>query len=859
MSALFGRSAFLFAAAPAILAVCSTALYAQVDQGSITGIVRDPQKRVVAGATITLKDKNTGLTLVQQTGQSGSYDFTPVKIGDYTLSVAANGFQNAVRENIHVDVSQVVGTNIDLVPGAATETVTVTSQPDLQTEEASTGQVFSAQVINDMPLDGRNYVFAAQLTTGVAAPNQGFRQVAGAGDFTSNGNRVSQNDFVLDGVDNNSNMQDFLNGATYAVRPPPDALAEFKVESSDYSAELGRSTGAAINASIKSGSNDFHGSLWEYYRNDRMDAVDYFQTTGPTAYHLNQFGATFGGPILKNKIFFFADTEGTRISTFAPPQGNITVPTALERTGDFSELLDPNNTAGRGPVALYLPGGNPTATVGGTDVPGYAPRYQTCNGVQNVVCPAQVNPIAQRVLSLYPLPNVANTHQAFNNYTFPATAVTNDTTQYDLRVDYNFSAKDQMFGRYSYSNNPTNYASPLGNVLQGGSFGTTGQNSNYAKSGVFSETHFFSPTLSNEFRAGFNYIHASYLQPDANVNVAAQLGLGGIPTGPSLGGLPNTNFGDSKSGNDAATQIGVTGYLPSDEKQDVLQIIDNINKVLGSHTLKAGINFQHIRFYGLQPPNGIGYQNFTGTYTADPGQPTAVTGSGLADYLLDEMNNSGLSSVTPFTDLRWYFSSYIQDDWKVNSRLTLNLGLRWEYAQPIRELNNLQANFYGTYTPFNQGTGTYLIPASQKNFPISPAQAALFAADNISVQYTNNDYLVNPRRYNFAPRVGVSWVTDPRTVFRAGGGVFYGGLENVGLGLNLANNAPFFSNENIVPAPDVCTNILGAITCPTNGETLETGFGAAATNPTALAAASRRRRTDLRAGSERKERLHDRL
>ena len=838
MSAFFRRSALLLSSAPAAFMIFSPALHAQIDQGSITGIIRDPQSRVVAGATITLSDKDTGLTLMQQTGQTGSYNFTPVKIGNYTLTVAADGFQTVVRENIHVDVSQVVGANIILQPGSKAETITVTSQPDLQTEEASTGQVFSAQVINDMPLDGRNYVFAAQLTTGVAAPSQGFRQVAGAGDFTSNGNRVSQNDFVLDGVDNNSNMQDFLNGATYAVRPPPDALAEFKVESSNYSAELGRSTGAAINASIKSGSNVFHGSLWEYYRNDRMNAVDYFQTTGPTAYHLNQFGATFGGPFLKDKIFFFADAEGTRISTFAPPQANITVPTALERTGDFSELLDPNNTAGRGPVALYLPGGNPTVTAGGTDAPGYAPRYQTCNGVQNVICPGQVNAIAQRVLNLYPLPNAANPHQAFNNYTFPATAVTNDTTQYDVRLDYNFSAKDQMFGRYSYSNNPTNYASPLGDVLQGGSFGATGQNSNYGKSGVFSETHFFTPTLSNELRAGYNYLHASYLQPDANVNVAASLGLGGIPTGPSLGGLPQTNFGDSQSGNDAATQIGVTGYLPSNEKQGVLQIIDNVNKVLGAHTLKAGINFQHIRFYGLQPPNGIGYQNFNGTYTEDPGQPLAVTGSGLADYLLDEMNNSGLSSVTPFTDLRWYYSAYLQDDWKVSPRLTLNLGLRWEYSQPIRELNNLQANFYGTYTPFNQGTGTYLIPAAQRNFPISAGQAASFAADNITVQYTNNESLVNPRKYNFAPRVGVSLLLDPKTVLRAGGGVFYGGLENIGLGLNLANNPPFFSNENIIPNPDVCTNILGAVTCPTNGETLETGFGAAANNPSALAAAS---------------------
>ncbi len=303
---------------------------------------------------------------MRQTGDSGDYTFSPVKIGNYTLTVSAPGFATAVQENIHVDVSQTVGLSLILHPGAATETVTVSEELDLQTEQASTGQVFSAKVINDMPLDGRNYVFAAQLTTGVAAPNQGFRQVAGSGDFTSNGNRVSQNNFVLDGVDNNSNMQDFLNGATYAVKPPPDALAEFKVESSNYSADLGRSTGAAINASIKSGTNELHGSLWEYFRNDRMTAMDYFNTH-TTAYHLNQFGATLGGSSLERQALLLCrQPRDARVVVCACPGklANLTVPTALERTGDFTEMLDAGNTSGHGAISLYQVGGNPTASVG---------------------------------------------------------------------------------------------------------------------------------------------------------------------------------------------------------------------------------------------------------------------------------------------------------------------------------------------------------------------------------------------------------------------------------------------------------------------------------------------------------------
>jgi hypothetical protein len=822
---------FVFSMAFAVLATAKYG-YAQVDQGSITGIVTDSQQRVIPNATVTLTNKDTNLILTRHTDNSGSYNFTPIKIGNYSLSVTAESFQTLVRENLTLNVSQTLGLNLQLKPGSASESVTVTTNPELQTEEASTGQVFTTKQIDAIPLDGRNYVFIAQLTTGVAAPNQGFGQVAGKGDFTSNGNRVSQNNFVLDGVDNNSNMQDFLNGATFAVKPPPDALAEFKVESSNYSAELGRSTGATINASIKSGSNALHGSVWEYLENDRLNASDYFNRKGRTHFHQNTFGATLGGPVWKNKIFFFGDAQGIRQSSFVPPSPNQTVPTALERNGDFSELLNPANTNGLGVINLYQRGGTPTATPGGPQVGNPSDYYYSCGGQINVICPGNVNPIAQKILNLFPMPNQGGPHQVVSNYTVPATSKLDDTTQYDFRLDYNFSEKDQMFGRYSYSNDPTTFTPPFG-VLDGGGFGSTGQNSNYGKSGVFSETHFFSPSLSNEFRVGFNYLHASYLQAGATGNISQQLGLGGLPVGTNLGGLPFISFGQF------AHSIGVPNYMPSDEKQNVLQIIDNVSKVIGRHSLKTGINFQHVRFYGLQPPNGIGTQSYTGAFTGDISQPSIPTGSGLADFLLDDMASSNLSSVLPFTDLRWYFSSFVQDDWKITPNLTVNLGLRWEYTQPFRELHDQQANFAATsLTGMNQGAGTYFIPSSQRNYPLAPKFLSYLAADNINLQYTDNSYLVTPRPINFAPRIGLSYKLDERTVLRAGFGFFYGGQENIGLGLNLANDAPFFVNANFVPTPNVCQNIAGSVTCPTNGQTLETGFGAAANDPAALANAA---------------------
>ena len=808
---------------------------AQIDQGAITGTITDATGSAIQGASVTLVNQDTNLSFARTTESSGFYRFSPIKIGLYTLTVSAPNFEVRKQENIRVNVSQTVGLNLSLKPGAVTETVTVTSTPEVQTEDASTGEVFSAQVINDMPLDGRNYVFVAQLTTGVAAPSQGFRQVAGAGDFSSNGSRVSQNNFVLDGVDNNSNMQDFLNGATYAVRPPPDALAEFKVESSDYSAELGRSTGAAINASVKSGTNQIHGGFWEYLENDRMNAADYFDRTGKTSYHQNQFGADLGGPILRDKLFLFADAQGTRISAFNPPSGAgaRTVPTDLMRTGDFTELLGANNTNGNGAIPLYLPGGNPTATIGGTEAANVAQRYLTCNGKQNVIC--NPNSVATALLKLYPEPNNGAVGQTSHNYTIPATSIANDTTQYDARLDYNLSGKDQIFGRYSYSNNPTVYAPPFGPILDGGGFGT-GQDANYAKGAVVGETHFFSPTLANEFRAGFNYLHAAYLQENSSTNIAAKYGLGGIPTGPALGGLPSINFG----GAGGANGFGTAWYEPSDEKQDVLQLTNNVSKVWGQHAVKIGVNFQHIRFYGLQPPQGIGTEDFDSTFTSDPGAPSGQnTGSGLADFLLDDMHDSNLTSLTPFTDLRWYQAAYIQDDWKATRRLTLNLGFRWEYTQPIRELHNEQSNFAVNYASNNQGTGTFLIPAAQKGFPVTPGFLTTLAADNIQVQYTSNESLVNSRKLNFAPRLGLAYQLDPKTVVRAGAGLFYGGLENIGLGLNLANNAPFFVSANWNPIPNQCYNLTaGGVTCPTNGQTLETGFGAAATSAAALANAA---------------------
>jgi len=831
----------------ALFCLTVQAALAQIDQGRISGTITDQTGRAIQGAAITVVNNDTNLSFTRLSAGDGTYTFSPIKIGVYTLTVSAPNFETRKQENIRVDVSQVVSLSFSLKPGAVNEVVTVTSTSELQVQDASTGQVFTTSQLEGLPLLDRNYLFLATLTTGVNAPNQGNTQTSGSGAFSSNGSRVSQNNFILDGVDNNSNMQDFLNGATYAVRPPPEALAEFKVASSNYSAELGRSTGAAVNASIKAGTNAIHGELWEYLRNDRMSALNYnFNAPTPelkTAYHENIFGATLGGPILKDKLFFFVDAEGTRINIYQPQQPNFTVPTAAERIGDFSQMLNPALTNGNGAITLYKPGGNVTPTIGGGETgkdptrylacPSATPAYATAIPGQNVICPGSVNAVASTILNLFPLPNQGVPGQVVQNYTAPATASRNNTAQYDARMDYNPSSRDQAFARFSYSNNPTIYTPPLG-VLDGGNFGADGSDTNLANSAVFSETHVFSPNLINEFRVGYNYLQASYLSAGAQTNVAAKYGLGGIPFGPSLGGFPTIYF----NGGGSNFGIGIPSYEPSDEKQNVIQFVDNVTKVWGKHIFTFGPSVQHTRFYGLQSPNSTGYQGFKGTYTSDPGDLSgAVTGAGLADFALDMENYASLNSTTPVTNLRWYDAAYVQDDWKIGSRLTLNLGLRWEYTQPFEELHDNQANFVGNFAGMNQGSGTFLIPKAQSNYPIPAFLSTDFANDNIKIEYTSNRSLVNPDHHEFAPRIGFAYQPRQGTVVRGGFGLFYGGQENIGLGLNLFNNPPFFLSSSFNPNPNQCYNTVATgIVCPTNGQTLETGFGAAALSNAGLAA-----------------------
>jgi len=775
-------------------------MFGQLDEGAIVGTVTDAQGAAVANARVSLKNTDTNFELETHTDSSGVYTFQPVRIGHYSVTVTATGFSTATKSGLELHVSERLQADLPVKVGALTETVVVTGEAAelLQTQEASTGQVVTAQQINDTPLNGRNYVFIAQLAAGVDASNGSRGQ--GNGDFVANGMRATQNNFILDGVDNNSNAIDFLNGASYVVKPPPDALQEFKVQTGSFSAEFGHSAGAVVNAAIKSGTNHFHGNAWEYLRNNDFDATDWDSTQGVLPYHQNQFGFTFGGPFLKDKLFFFGDYEGNRVILDSPLLTS--VPTALERTGNFSELLNTGLTGAAQPILLYEPSSGGTVPLG------------TPCGKQATQSVCSPDPVAGKILAAYPSPNV-NNGKTFNNYA-GTTATVDNTNQFDIRVDWNVSSKDQVFGRVSYLRENKTVTPPLGPALDGGPLFDDGTFINYAKNGVISENHVFSSHLINQLRFAYNWGYFNWLQPSYNnTGLAASFGLGGIPGGALNGGLPNL-FINGIAG------AGTPLFQPSPEHQDVYQIIDDLTMIRGNHTFKFGVDFQNVRYSVLQPTFAHDAYGFDGHFTGSIFTP--FTGSGVADFLEDDMNTNYSSSFNTSNMGRWYRSAYVQDDWKLRPRLTLNLGLRYDFFQPPMEKDDHQALFYPTSPQDVPGTGTgvYLLPKSQQNVTFPPGFTSLLSQDGISLQFSGNRSLVQSQKSNFAPRFGISYQATNRLVVRSGFGIFYGGLENLGNYPNLGVNEPY-DNEQFwgPPAPNNCGTL--GVACPTNGITLEAG------------------------------------
>jgi Carboxypeptidase regulatory-like domain/TonB dependent receptor len=772
-----------------------TPLWAQKDAGAIVGLVRDASGAVVTGAKVTVTDVDRGIELTLSTNDEGQYVASPLRIGRYSVTVEKQGFKKAVAGPVQVNIQDRVGVDLKLEPGMATEIVTVTGQrPQLETETSELGQVVDSRRINALPLNGRNYAQLALLGAGVAPAEPGSRVETTFG-FSAGGARSLQNNFLLDGIDNNANLGDVLNGSAYVVQPAVDAIAEFKVETNSYSAEFGRGNGAIMNAVIKSGTNQIHGDVWEFLRNEKVDAINKFDIVGQQPYKQNQFGFTLGGPIVKNKTFFFGDYEGLRIRQ-ALPQLSM-VPLQDEIAGNFSGSLSNAFAPQVDPITgLPIDGTKALDCNGNFTYLGeifdsrqaqqnYAGNLNGLCGVPigtsgglptNIFPNGTIDPLAARLAALFPAPNAPQ----FGPMAFLSDPKKSETeNKFDIRIDHTFSEKDNFFARFSYGNDSFFLPSPFNNVLDGGSF-QDGYSDNSARGLAASEVHTFRNNLINEFRFGFNHLNSHRFNLNYNVNVSKQLDFPGVPFGPNIGGLPSIGFADG------TTAIGSSGFLPSIEKQHSYVFTDNLSWTHGRHAAKFGAELRFEQFTIFQPASPRGDMSFGSDFTDNPASPGSG-GEAIATFLLGIPDGGDITSLHNVDYRRQIYAVYGIDDIKVSPRLTLNLGLRYELFTTIKEANDQAATF-------DFKSLSLIVPRGQ-NQKLTPTLAA-----ELNVQRSGSRGLISPDLNNFAPRVGLAYQLTDKLVFRSGYGIFYGGQENGPFSNPSPGfNPPYFDSQAFAP------------------------------------------------------------
>jgi hypothetical protein len=704
-------------------------MFAQQDTGVIAGTVFDPGGSVVPQVAVRIVNTGTNLAVELATDQNGDFISPPLKIGTYRLQAEKPGFKKLIEDGIELRVQDRLQIDMHMEIGGVTETVEVTgTAPLLQSATSSVGQVIETKTIEDVPLNGRNFMQLVTLSPGVFVPQKlntaYFNPVGYLENFVVvNGNRAMQNTFLLDGVNNNT-----TDNSVPAVYPPPDAMAEFKVQTNAMPAEFGRAAGGVINASIKSGSNQFHGDLYEFLRNQIFDANDFFNSgNAKPEFRQNQFGATFGGPFKKNRAFFFGDYQGTRLRLGHTDV--VTVPTPAQRAGNFN-----------GTTIVYDPL---------TSVSDGAGNFIRMPFPGDVIPLDRISPSAAKVIALYPMPRVAGA--SVNNF-IGHSVLDADTDQFDVRVDCQLSSKDSMFGRASASFNNNINPGSLETVASG--------NLRYPTNGglptrgaAYGYTRAFSPTLVNEFRAGFARLAWFGQVQDTTHHGADLLGIPGVPQTPQTFGLPAF----SVTGDEF---LGDQTLLPVTRGQNVFHYLDNLSWTHGSHAFKMGWDYRRTQFNINQPGGPRGSFTFDGVFTRQPNAPTG-TGAGVADLLLGYADSATLSNSVTIGVRIHAVSSFFQDDWKVNSRLTLNLGVRYENISPPFEVANRQLTF------------DYV------------NRQVVFAKDGSWIDRAFTDR----KNFNFAPRVGFAYQLTPKTVVRVAYGIFWA-FEDNGT-FNPAFNFPF--------------------------------------------------------------------
>jgi hypothetical protein len=725
-------------------------VFAQSTNGVISGTVTDTTGAVVSGATIDVTNKATAQTVTVISGAAGDYAFNALKPGNYTVQVKAANFAT-VTQDVTLEIGQVLPLNVSLKAGAVTENVVVTTEaPQVSTQSSDLGEVISGRQVVDLPLNSRNFTQLATLVPGVTrgantngdatgasgnAETYRYNNSGGAA-LVVNGIRPQANNFLLDGFDNNESLVN-----TIIFFTAPDAIQEFRVETNIAPAEFGRAGGGIINSGIKSGTNQWHGVLWEFFRNSALDATPWQPQKNAVKplFHQNQFGAAGGGPLIKGKLFIFGDYQGFRASQPASTD-YATVPTNLMRSSgyhNFSELL---------------PGTQIMNPLTGKPFPG------------NIITGITLNPAAVNYLNAYPVPNCSpstnsNCHSITQNYTANRIR-TQDINDYDIRGDWVIGQKDSMFARASSGSDNLTTTSRLPNLPAG--FGS-GSNPTYPWSVVISETHSFNLNLVNDARFGFIRTKFGYTPPFFNEPLSAQLGIVNANVN-AQGQLDPQLYGGALIGG-FNNQLEYTGdYGPYLVPQNTWQEQDNLSWVKGRHNAKFGVNIIRRQVNFFRPLTGKGYFNMCGN-----GQSPSVTGYEVTDLLIGFTCNYQVGPALGDSQTRnWENGFYGQDDWRITNRLTLNLGLRWDVITWPVEKHNNQANF-------NIFTGQL----------------------EIAGQNGNSRSFIPTTYKNWAPRVGFAYdlFGDGQTKISGGYGIFYfvdrGGINN-----QLAQNPPFSGQVN---------------------------------------------------------------
>ncbi|WP_321472008.1 carboxypeptidase regulatory-like domain-containing protein [uncultured Paludibaculum sp.] len=750
-------------------------LAAQQGRGSILGTVTDISGAAVPAASIHVINTGTNADFTTSTNEVGQFTAPSLPVGAYTVTAEKQGFKKGVRSGITLQVDQRAEVDIHLEVGQTSESIEVVGEAALvDTSSATVGKVVENRRIADLPLNGRNALALVMLTPGVksqAGPtNSGFVDRGTALSAISiNGGPSSMNSFIVDGGNNNSAFLADIN-----VNPTVDAVQEFKVQSNVMSAEFGFTAGGVVNIVTKSGTNDPHGSLYYFARNDAFDARNAFAATkSPFRYH--QYGGTIGGPVVlpkiyngKDKTFFFFNYEGWQNRRFA--SNILTVPIEEQRNGNFSNLRDASGKL----IQLY----DPSTTKANPSGSGFV-RDPLAN---NIIPTSRLDPVSQKMMQFYPLPNRTPT----NAYTFANNWIgqvqeERHMNQWTAKGDHRFNDKNTLSGRWAYykhfNNNGFAGSLPDPNVRQ--------RLDNYLNyNGVISDTHSFTPTMLNEFRVSaarqaFPFTAYSYGQ-----DWPSKLGLPASVPGDTLprvdNGLPG--FG--------AFTVGLRGST-------TWQFVDSLTKIMGSHTMKFGVDFrlQQANNYQREVPSG--QFNFAAGLTQNPQSPVG-TGSSFATFLFGSVSSASLIRYGGESEKAYSTSFFFQDDWKMSRKLTVNLGLRYDYQQWPRERNNGTSNF----NPFvvNSLTG---LPGA--------------------IQYAGVDYgstFLDPIYTNFGPRVGFAYDVfgTGKTVVRGGYAIFYpqtfyrdsfgntAGFANTSTAYNPANgnsNLAAFQFKDGFPTPAI--------------------------------------------------------